>query len=306
MSKCGKLPFKTAEANAKSYLRSKGIIDQYLKVLDPVGLNREMGVFRKYSKEKYGITANWISMEGNRLIINKAAFKAVDELNGVKYKSDVDPSEYLAQLNFLDPQEINYALKSTQILSSSRADEIFRKGDKNNWSLEKILTELQVPQEQKQLLLSFNTKNREELLTNLLANYSYTVEINTAKEKTLGDDNTTYTTDGVQYVKVGENDYRKRTLNSNFEKITKEEFEKNQNKPTQYYSNLTVPGGTNGSYREQNFETPLIKVPKSHAQFNTENTIGFSRNDDRQIYTEKDINSLLEIMQKSGILEIKC
>ena len=69
-------------------------------------------------------------------------------------------------------------------------------------------------------------------------------------------------------------------------------------------SNLTVPGGTN--YTERNFETPLIKVPKSHAQFNTENTIGFTRGDNRTIYTENDIESLLTIMQNSGVLKIKC
>ena len=91
-------------------------------------------------------------------------------------------------------------------------------------------------------------------------------------------------------------------------KITKEEFEKEQSTvkatPTQYYSNLTVPGGTN--YTEQNFETPLIKVPKSHAQFNTENTIGFSRSDEKIIYANSDIESLLKTMENSGVLKIKC
>ena len=77
--------------------------------------------------------------------------------------------------------EINYALKAVDILQSSRGDETFRKGDKNNWNIEKILQELQVPKDQQDLIKSFNTRNREQIITNLLANYSYTVEINTAK-----------------------------------------------------------------------------------------------------------------------------
>lgn len=222
-------------------------------------------------------------------------------------------SENSIQFN-VSPNEVSYQLKSIEILSSQKADEIFRKGDKNGWSIDKILTELQIPKEQKQLLLSFNTRNREELLTNLLANYSYTVEINTAKDnikdvwvdeysnKKIGD---YITIDNQQWKILGT-----RFEDDSWGKSGLEQREAfivdNEGEPTQHYSPLTVPGGTNGSYREQNFETPLIKVPKSHAQFNTENTIGFSRNDDRQIYTEKDVNSLLEVMQKSGILEIKC
>lgn len=128
-----------------------------------------------------------------------------------------------------------------------------------------------------------------DVIVELSTQMSYTVEINTAKKTWKNE----ALFDGVDLADL-----------QFIPEETKNKIDSTQN--AQYYSNLTVPGGTNGSYREQNFETPLIKVPKSHAQFNTENTIGFSRNDDRQIYTEKDVNSLLEIMQKSGILEIKC
>lgn len=170
---------------------------------------------------------------------------------------------------------VNYNLKSVEILNSPKADEIFRKGDKNSWSIEKILQELQIPKEQQELIKGFNTRNREQILTSLLANYSYTVEINTTKSPLSEMDR-----------KIG--------------------LDENDNINTSYYSNLTVPGGTNGSYREQNFETPLIKVPKSHAQFNTENTIGFTRGDDRIQYSESDIESLISTMEKSGILKINC
>jgi len=78
---------------------------------------------------------------------------------------------------------VDYQLKAVDILKSPKADEIFRKGDKNNWTIEKIMQELAIPKEQQELIKSFNTRNREEILTSLLANYSYAVEINTALDK---------------------------------------------------------------------------------------------------------------------------
>lgn len=48
--------------------------------------------------------------------------------------------------------EINYAFKSVDILSSDKAKQVFEKGQKNNWSLNKILTELQIPKEQKEIV----------------------------------------------------------------------------------------------------------------------------------------------------------
>ena len=45
----------------------------------------------------------------------------------------------------------------------------------------KILTELQIPKEHKKLILDKGITNREEIITSLLAENSFTVEINTAK-----------------------------------------------------------------------------------------------------------------------------
>src|SRR5690606_13642252 len=119
--------------------------------------------------------------------------------------------------------------------------------------------------EQVELLKSLNVENpynREELLTSLLANYSYTIEINTAKEKEV---------------------------------------------PTKYYSNLTVPGGTN--YTENEIATPAITPSiKGHAQFSTDQGIGWFRSDDKTI-TKKLVNKAaidafgLEDENESSILK---
>jgi hypothetical protein len=48
---------------------------------------------------------------------------------------------------------VNYNLQAVDILSSDKAVQVFEKGKKNGWDLNKILTELQVPKEQKQIIL---------------------------------------------------------------------------------------------------------------------------------------------------------
>src|SRR3972149_3046430 len=53
---------------------------------------------------------------------------------------------------------LDYQLKSLEILQSDRAKQIFSKGEKAGWDLNKILTELAVPKEQKQLLLVLGVK----------------------------------------------------------------------------------------------------------------------------------------------------
>lgn len=64
-------------------------------------------------------------------------------------------------------KEVQYRLKATEILLSDKAKQIFDKGRKNLWSLDKILTELAVPKEQKALLLDLGIADREQLISNI-------------------------------------------------------------------------------------------------------------------------------------------
>ncbi len=127
---------------------------------------------------------------------------------------------------------------------------------------------------------------KDEIATAIAANYSYTVEINTAKEKE------GLIKDGSEF-KVGK-DYYYSDPNRDVYKIlyskengggskdiSKQEFEnaRQSSKPTTYYSNLTVPGGTN--YTENEIATPAITPSiKGHAQFATDKGIGWFRSDD--------------------------
>jgi len=212
--------------------------------------------------------------------------------------------------------QVQYRLKAVEILSSDKAKQIFEKGEKNKWNLDRILTELQIPKEQKQIILNLGKTNREEIITNLLTNFSYTIEINTAKQKILEKgkyvNNIQFNLDGFTYIKEGLIYGKFKTgTNDKVIFIDKEEFEEakrkklaQEEKPTQYYSNLTVPGGIN--YRENEIVTPSIKPSfKGHAKFSTDKGIGWFRSDEKsnigQINT--DLEQLEEDYRNGALTE---
>mgnify|MGYP001591573781 CR=1 FL=1 len=45
---------------------------------------------------------------------------------------------------------------------------LLSKGKKNNWDLNKILIELQIPKTQRELILSFGIEDREEIIVSLV------------------------------------------------------------------------------------------------------------------------------------------
>lgn len=239
----------------------------------------------------------------NRAIPNTEAFEAIQKYN------DENP-------NILE-SKVEYAMRAVEILNSDKAQQVFDKGLKNNWDLNKILTELQIPKYQKQLIVSKGLTNREEIITSLLADNSFVVEINTAKEKLQ---------DYEMVDETGEGDFQPQEFIPDTELVEEEDEDGNiigvkevlsekgkkqieerekRRKPTQYYSNLTVPGGTN--YTENEIATPDITPSiKGHAQFSTSNGIGWFRSDDAQQIQSNDVQSIIDDLQKSGQLEINC
>ncbi|KKL07995.1 hypothetical protein LCGC14_2580370 [marine sediment metagenome] len=161
---------------------------------------------------------------------------------------------------------LNYVLRSVDILTTDRAKQIFAKGQKNNWNLNKILIELQIPKLQKELILSKNIDDREEIIISLLASNSFTVEVNITKGISEVPE---YDFDNFQYYYLGQY----------FE--SKEDalkYKPVDNTNTSFYSQITVPGGTN--YQENEISTPdIVPKIKGHASFSTENGIGWFRSD---------------------------
>lgn len=220
-------------------------------------------------------------------------------------------------------KEVQYRLKATEILLSDKAKQVFNKGNKNNWSLDKILTELAIPKEQKRIILDLNDEDysfanfdlRESIIIALSSNYSYTVEINTAKDKRepdhpLAKESNQFFAEQSSFgwwnvVDKDDNIYRREIKTKEAAEKYAKELNEQGIPNTQYYYNLTVPGGTN--YTENEISTPLITPSiKGHAQFSTNKGIGWGRWDEKIQYTEKDINSIIDILKKSGQLEINC
>lgn len=217
--------------------------------------------------ESYILKAN--DLELAREFINNINKKFTDQVLVEKDNQFIiqAPQELINKyLSAETKPEVNFELKAINILSSDKAKQVFDKGAKNNWALDKILSELQVPKEQVDLIKSLSTSNREEILINLAANYSYTIEINTAKAtyNIEPEESEFYTDNGTISQQKGQN--------------------------TQYYSNLTVPGGTN--YTENEIATPAI-IPsiKGHAQFSTDSGIGWFRSDDKM---KTEVSDVLE------------
>ena len=222
-----------------------------------------------------------------------------------KHNGNVPQSEYEVA-----PNEVSYSLKSVNLLLSAKAKQVFAKAKNAGWDLDYTLTKLQVPKDQRVYIqevydnISYvNPETNEliepsieDLVTSLLANNSFTVEINTATKKEDVRSSTqkffeyagkeygsryNSETDKVEYFYLPKSTPENRLPPK--EQITEQEFnsffQKATSKPTKYYSNLTVPGGTN--YTENEISTPEAKPNiKGHAQFSTDNGIGWFRSDD--------------------------
>lgn len=347
-----------------------------------------------------------------------------ENITDIKFGNETLKIDFDMDLGDLAPKEnnnqIEYTLKSIEILQSDKAIQVFEKGKKNGWDLNKILTELQIPKEQKQLILDKNFNNinkfqnskvkevvfhggrkgiksflkkgdegyianedqtqngiyfsslkdvaktyaddiqgeiyevninlenpyyirfdekkykagsltdedlkelkekghdgiivdfgttvknyvvfnnnqvniipsdlREQIITDLLSNYSYTVEINTAKIGA-GSKISEVRKQGERYIIV--NTYGGVIADFKTEEEAAKYLQKEYDANTQHYSNLTVPGGTN--YTENEISTPLITPSiKGHAQFSTDNGIGWFRSDEQTIQDKsKDLYDLM-------------
>ena len=201
--------------------------------------------------------------------------------------SKVDEKGQGLLFNLASP-EINYQLKAISIINKnlSKIQQWEKQIKDSNTLWNKIQKDLQVPSAQIELLKNSEGSSIEDKLVSFSANYSYTIEINIAKEKKDVNSNIReFTFKGIDYSNY--NGFKK-YLNGNIQGIviTKEEYEEalnnynNSGSPAQHYSNLTVPGGTN--YTENEISTPLITPSiKGHAQFSTDKGIGWFRSDEQ-------------------------
>lgn len=143
----------------------------------------------------------------------------------------------------------------------------------------------------------------EELALELASKYGYSVEVNTAKtneEKQViqRGDNEEFTFNGFIY------EYKNGEYLKDDEIIDLIEYESAKHEAftqpnTQHYSNLSAPGGTN--YTENEISIPLITPSiKGHAQFSTDNGIGWFRSDEQIIGRNEIPAEDLEEIRRMG------
>jgi len=197
--------------------------------------------------------------EGARRVLGPNLSKIAIELYPTKdsdiYKQALEQSDYNLP--------INYTLKIVNALRNDKIANFYKRFF--NSDRDKFYKELSAfsPKQQIDYLKQWVDKNHpkslDDMITGLLADLSYTVEIDEAKDKSREDYNRTLV-----------------ALRASSGDTT----ETNMDNYAQYYSGLTVPGGTN--YRENEIRTPNITPSiKGHAQFATAQGIGWFRSDDK-------------------------
>lgn len=155
-----------ADRNGKLIVESKKNRTRIeVLAVDPKEPGRAFGAFKGILvrlKEKFNITptqgnlsnGNWADIVYTNEVFED--IKNTKKNNEILYKSK--------------DSQVNYSLKAVDILSSDKAKQIFAKGEKNGWSLDKILTELTIPKEQKGLV--------ENIYNNKINNILKTLEKN--------------------------------------------------------------------------------------------------------------------------------
>lgn len=279
----GKLYVKTG-GNYAQYLKNLSFIREQLgniqKVYEDVAelrmeqipkVNERFGIGRK----KAGV----IILDPKALDNHYSIYKEYDNL---KQEGNYTVSEGEVKPKY--EQRVDYSLRIVDALQKIQRNK-FESPKLQGW-----LNDLQksgVPKEQIEFFKESakDGMTKEEIITSIAANYSYTIETNIPLTVGEYDRNASFRFEGDQYhisVYGDSGYYYKNDIEIEYEQYEKarQDFLNKTKRPTQYYSNLTVPGGAN--YTENEIRTPDITPSiKGHAQFSTDQGIGWFRSDEQ-------------------------
>jgi hypothetical protein len=120
-----------------------------------VYLNKNAPSTTAYHEAMHVMTELFLSDKQRKQVLSKArlAYNKKYPNNKISEKDLLNDLLNQRANTPLYSKEVNYSLKAVDVLQSKKAEQVFEKGKKNGWSLDKILTELQVPTEQKQIIL---------------------------------------------------------------------------------------------------------------------------------------------------------
>lgn len=293
------LPFKESLLNSKQTLIDVDAIDEAGVIINEPLFDEWVDQMSTQASQAYNLDNEklWFKnpIVNEPIVPNEEQFNKIDEkrkLMGL-YEDQISGAISLEEPQVIPPDEqVVYQLRVVNALQSDK----IRQPKLNN--LQGFYNDLQkqgIPNQQVDLVKDILSDakegiTKEDIIRELLVRYSYSVEVNTAKKQLKSKQ---YREDDDNYQQALYDDYRE--TDGRFEDVEKE--------PTSYYSNLTVPGGTN--YREVEIRTPGI-VPSitGHAQFSTKEGIGWFRASDRVTYTNKE--ELINLLKNSKLLEIDC
>lgn len=297
-----------AKDNAVKYLFKKGATNDVRKVIDFQKFEKENDNITTIAETKYGLNTNGAKLftiqyeainyvadtpyyrENKytvpRAIPNEKLFEELDRLIRIYNMKKDQGLNSPEQPMMMRTPEVSYNLKVINALN---------KISRNKFEPEKLqgwLNDLQKQGVSAQQIEMFKQvakpgMTKDEIALEIATLYSYTVEINTqmSRQDKKGDDfykpffsdNRNMQGKDPWGVEYGDGNLRYFKT-----KAEAEEYVKNRDagRPTEYYSNLTVPGGIN--YTENEIATPAITPSiKGHAQFATDKGIGWFRSDDK-------------------------
>jgi len=185
---------------------------------------------------------------------------------------------------------LNYNLKiAKSLVKLTNVRKTIRTNTKDKPYIEKNITKTLmqngVPADQIKLMFEYIKENNiteistEELAIELMSKFGFVIETNVTKKNIIGSQNEYFDENGNQ--------------------ITEKEAKIFKTANTNYYSNLTVPGGTN--YTENEISTPDITPNiKGHAKFSTDNGIGWFRSDEQANGLTEMPSDLIKELQATG------
>jgi len=282
--------------NTINTLKEKKIIDDNLFVISPLFWeeNRKFSNLArtKYKVQNQGLLFSTETTRNDKVkaVPNEVFFKELQQ------RFDVQNLE-VPSIGSKD--NLEYQLKVIDIVSKNieKINDWYKKIGNTGVFWNKLQQDLQIPKEQVELLKESEGTNIEEKLASFVANYSFAIEINITKQNTgnLSDRIGDFVNDSGTWINVKE--YRDAT-EEEAEILNKKIREQNVN--TKEYANMTVPGGTN--YTENEIATPAITPSiKGHAQFSTDNGIGWFRSDDKIEFLDKE-----DLIKKGIIKQVPC
>lgn len=155
------------------------------------------------------------------------------------------------------PLDYQYDIVEAITKNMDKVKEWSKKAANSNELINKIRNDLKLSKDQIELLRNSEGNTIEEKLVDFASKYSYVIDVSTTNSF-VADKNQDVFSQEPGFILQG------------------------KEIPTQHYSNMTVPGGTN--YRELEISTPDITPSiKGHAQFATDKGIGWARVDEKVV-----------------------